>query len=447
MNRSAKLYANALGKPSGRVREMPASANELTWQTRWFSGAFGRSFTAEDGQQVVIEDFGEWNREAGPDFVKASVRTGRNSRIGAVEVDMHPGGWEQHGHSTNPAYEDVVLHVVVQRAKRHHFTRTLSHRSVPRICLADHPCGETEWEPGAPARPGRCMAPLRMLSDDRLNDLLRVAARRRMEIKGRLLAAMIESRGADTALFEALAIAMGYKNNKFPFQLLAQRVPRRLAASPRGEALLFGLAGFLERPEPKSGGGRKHMATLWHTWWKMRAGFTRLILMKTDWRLAGLRPANHPARRLGALAAIAKDWRRIRPALEKCDLAMLQDVLGQLAHPFWSFHLAWNSPRKASPLALIGPERISDIFINIALPLAIANGREPSGWDNLPAKSGNATLKVVSARLFGGRSPRTLRHTLCSQQGLLQIYEDFCLRDHGECADCRFPGLVTHLTA
>jgi hypothetical protein len=30
---------------------------------------------------------------------------------------------------------------------------------------------------------------------------------------------------------------------------------------------------------------------------------------------------------------------------------------------------------------------------------------------------------------------------------MLQIYADFCLRDHGECTHCRFPALVAGLPA
>jgi hypothetical protein len=89
---------------------------------------------------------------------------------------------------------------------------------------------------------------------------------------------MIEARGVDAALFEATAVALGYKNNKLPFQLLAQRVPLSDAASARGEALLFGVAGFLEKPEPPAGAARTEVAELWSSWWKLRAARSNSIL-------------------------------------------------------------------------------------------------------------------------------------------------------------------------
>ena len=442
-----RAYDRALRSGTSRVaEELPAPDNELSWQARWFSGACGREFTTTAGRKVVMTDFGEWNRESGPDFVRATVKIDGREHRGAIEVDLEAGGWERHRHAVNPAYEDVALHVVVRRATKRHFSRTASHREVPQVCLADHPGTSAEWPGFAAARPGRCAAPLRQLRPDSLTALLAESARRRLERKGADLSAMIRARGPDAALYEAVAVALGYKNNKLPFQLLAQRVPPRTAASARGEALLFGLAGFLEKPQPPSGRARDETAALWSTWWKQRAACSGLILPRTAWKLTGVRPANHPLRRLGALAVIARRWKTVRAAVESTDMTRLENVLGSLEHPFWSFHTTWNSPRRKTALALVGSDRIREIYANIALPLALARGADPA-WLDLPAGPPNTSLRVVSARLFGGPLPRNLPKRLFVHQGLLQIYVDFCLRDHDECAQCRFPSLVASLPA
>jgi hypothetical protein len=447
VNTLRRAYEQALRGGTGRVAE-PATSHdsELTWQARWFSGACGREFTTSAGQTAVVTDFGQWNREAGPDFVHATVMIAGREHRGAIEVDLEASGWEQHRHAVNPAYEDVVLHVIVRRPSKKHFTRTNTHREIPQICLSDHAATEAEWPSSAAARPGRCLAPLRELGAAQISDLLAVAARRRLESKGAALQTMIASRGPDAALYEAVAIALGYKNNKLPFQLLAQRVPFATAATARGEALLFGQAGFLERPEPPPGPARTELTALWSDWWKLRASHANSILPRTAWKLTGLRPANHPLRRIAALCAVAKRWKSVRAALESGDLARLEKVLGSLQHPFWSFHTTWNSPRRKAPLALLGPDRIREIHANIALPLALARGEDPD-WLDLASGPPNTSMRVVSARLFGGPVPRSLPKRLFVHQGMLQIYADFCLRDHGECAQCRFPALIAGLPA
>ena len=439
-----RAYEQALRAKTPRVAESAEPENELAWQARWFSGACGRTFTTTSGTGVVIADFGRWNREAGPDFVDASVRINGKEFHGAIEVDLSPSGWEQHGHATNAAYENVVLHVIVQKSARRHFSRTSAHREVPQICLADHDSAAPEWSGFAAARPGRCLAPLREIPPEKLCDLLAVAAQRRLERKASDLRRMMESRGTDAALYEAVAIALGYKNNKLPFQLLVQRVPLDSASSTKGEALLFGVAGFLERPEPPSGAAKSELAQLWSAWWKQRGSFVNSILPRSAWNLAGIRPANHPLRRIAALSAVARRWKSVSTALESADLGRLADVLARLEHPFWSFHTTWNSPRRKTPLSLIGADRIREIYANIALPLALVRGRDPA-WREIPSGPPNTSLRVVSARLFGGPLPRSLPKKMYVHQGLLQIYTDFCLRDHSECTDCRFPSLVAGL--
>jgi hypothetical protein len=207
---------------------------------------------------------------------------------------------------------------------------------------------------------------------------------------------MINARGADAALFESVAVALGYKNNKLPFQLLAQRVSLAAAASRNGEAMLFGLAGFLEKPEPPAGAARTEVAALWSDWWKLRAAHANAILPRQAWKLTGVRPANHPLRRIGALAALAKRWKSVRTALESADLSRLEHVLGSLEHPFWSFHTTWKSPRRKKSLALLGSDRIREIHANIALPLALARGEEPT-WLDIPGGPPNTSLRVVSS--------------------------------------------------
>lgn len=442
-----QAYKQALQGQTPRVEDTAATAgNELGWQARWFSGACGREFVCEDGREVSVAGFGEWNREAGPDFANARVRIAGEERHGAIEVDLDAAGWEQHRHATNPDYENVVLHVVVRRSARRHFPRTASNREVPQVCLSGASCERPALPPATASQRTHCCAPLRDLSHERLRDLLAVAARRRMERKGAALADMINARGADAALYEAVAVALGYKNNKLPFQLLAQRVPSAVAATPRGEALLFGLAGFLEKPQPPSGEARAAIASLWKSWWRQRAEREHLILPRTTWRLTGLRPPNHPLRRLGGLAIIAKRWKTIRAAIESGELVPLEKALGALQHPFWSFHTTWNSPRRSEPLALIGPDRIRDIYANISLPLAIARGAQPQ-WLDLSTAPSNSASRLAADRLFGGPLPRALATRLCVQQALMQIYADFCLQGHGECSHCRLPALVESLSA
>jgi hypothetical protein len=92
-------------------------------------------------------------------------------------------------------------------------------------------------------------------------------------------------------------------------------------------------------------------------------------------------------------------------------------------------------------MALVGESRIAELLANVLLPLFLAEGHEIWGvYEMLPARLSNRRLETGAARLFGGDPRRSLfTKTIAQQQALLQIYEDFCLQDNSDCAQCPFP--------
>ena len=100
-------------------------------------------------------------------------------------------------------------------------------------------------------------------------------------------------------------------------------------------------------------------------------------------------------------------------------------------------------------MALIGQSRVADILANVLFPFWVAHDAEaaspPSArlsmeYAKLPAQLSNRRLETAATRLFGNDSRRKeFLKTVAHQQGLLQIYEDFCMQDNSDCAQCPFP--------
>jgi hypothetical protein len=110
-------------------------------------------------------------------------------------------------------------------------------------------------------------------------------------------------------------------------------------------------------------------------------------------------------------------------------------------------------------MALIGESRVAEILANVLFPFWLAedvrHGEsvqwriDPSTplrtslwmeYAKLPARLSNRRLETAATRLFGSDPRRPLfTKTVAHQQGLLQIYEDFCMQDNSDCAQCPFP--------
>ena len=473
----SNLYARwrAPASAAAALREAEEAApTERLLQQIWEHQRLRRDeLRALDGRPLRVLHPGFWNHEAGPDFRGAVVQFGGEpARTGDVEIDLHPAGWRGHGHDGNPAYRDVVLHVVWDADSNAVCPLpTLELRS-----RLDSPLSELSlWlshETDAPGLlAGQCSAPLRDLPENIVREVLHEAALIRLKRKASEFAARARQVGWEQSLWEGLCGALGYKHNVWPMRRVAELFPirpgRELNKRPTAIALqarLLGVSGLLPAELSFRAGANKHLRRLWDQWWREREEFAELILPRRVWRFNGLRPANHPERRL-ALAAHWLATGRLPAKLEQwftsqiADNRLAESLLGLLqskGDEFWSWHWTFRSARMAKPQPLLGPQRVTDLAVNVVLPwfwMRAAAGKNDALQQTAehryfcwPKSEDNAVLRLARQRLLGGARARPLR-TAAMQQGVLQIVRDFCEHSNALCENCRFPELVRNLNA
>ena len=191
-------------------------------------------------------------------------------------------------------------------------------------------------------------------------------------------------------------------------------------------------------------------------WWRERDDFSDCVLPRALWHFHGLRPANHPQRRL----ALASYWwiantgsaRTPRPtildAFER-RIGTPEDLLRILQgpdDPFWSWHWTLRSPRLRSAQPLLGLARLTDLAVNVILPWLWSRDTKrreeiEARYFDWPAGEDNSLLRLARQRLLGTNSQKVLGNA-AAQQGLLQIVRDFCEHSNALCENCHFPELV-----
>ena len=409
----ASRYESA--RRSDHLREGAVRQGEIEIQARLFNGEYGTKWHTTDGEAFEILHFGEWNREAGPDFKGAVIHFEKSGeKTGDIEVDREARDWERHGHALNASFSGVVLHFFIEGSREQAFARTLDHRAVTQARLVvDSPAEphETKLAEHVSIEEGA-----RMISE---------AAEFRLRNKHTAHARAISLHGADAAMFHAIATGLGYKNNAIPLLLAAQRAGLRRSGGVSGEALLFGLAGFLE---PRSFDDadditRRYLKPLWDEWWTIRDAMMRIVLDPKMWKLSGIRPSNHPHRRLGALAAVATGFGTLRKATQESGAKGFRAFLESLDHPYWRRHWNLRAAELTKPVALIGSDRITDLLINAFLPsqpLDIARSK----LERLHGPYPSGRLLRASKWLVGCVEPKLMRSAR-DQQGLLQLHADF----------------------
>lgn len=466
-------YRELLPQPQRRVEERTARYGVFPYSERHLQCLWADEHWRPELQTILAEDVkvispGRWNLEAGPDFLDAVLLAGPDKRriMGDVEIHIRPEDWEHHGHGNDPRYARVIAHVT-------YFPGTVKTGSLPsgtiQIALRDALRCDPEFSfenidvtayPYEVTRPELtlCAQALNHWESEAHAAVLIAAGEERLRIKSQRLQRAMAEQGEEQALYTETMAALGYKHNRFPFRLLAMRVPVAQLQQVANDgdsayAILAGVSGLL--PDKLASNwdkdARAFVRSTWDTWWKQRATWEHAGMDPGIWYTASVRPQNHPRRRLAAAAGLfgsKPDVFARLTALDPTDarswFRQAQTILMDIPVPvFWRHHLGFAGKRHATPVSVIGPSRAAAIVSNVFVPFLAATGQSVQHLlDHLPSQGGNAITRQTAVLLFGRDHNPALYRDGLREQGLIQIFHDFCIRLGATCEDCPFPAAI-----
>ena len=71
-----------------------------------------------EGGKIIVIHPGDYNRDSGPDFFNARISIAGTEWAGNVEIHTRSSHFDIHGHQSDPAFNNVILHVVAENDKR-----------------------------------------------------------------------------------------------------------------------------------------------------------------------------------------------------------------------------------------------------------------------------------------------------------------------------------------
>ena len=341
-----------------------------------------RDLRTSAGETITIQQFGLHNKDAGPDFDDARLTIDGTRWAGRVEMHLKSSDWYAHRHDDDPAYDGVILHVVLED------DRPVYRRDGSRIpCLELRgriPTGirntywrllhNEQWVPCANLLDG-VSSPVRTLW------LQRVLAGRLQRKAADLLRIVVrEGRDWEAAFYELLARGLGGKVNGDAMAMLARSLPLRIVQKHKHsllqlEALLFGQSGLL--PDPADGEDG-YVTRLRREYALLRVKHGLDPVPATAWRFLRMRPRNFPTVRIAQLAALYhRSGQLFGKSLAAADVGELGNMFDVRLSNYWKEHYRFGAKTQRSERRL-GDTAVRSLIINTVVPAYLAYGRHRS---------------------------------------------------------------------
>lgn len=411
---------------------MQESFIHFIWQYQYFNR---QDLCTTKGEPVQVLKQGVYNRQnAGPDFRGAKLRVDGMDWYGDVELHIRSSDWQRHSHEKDGAYNSVILHVVWEvdaEALRQDGT------AIPQLELRGR-VEERMLEQYEGLMKSRhsipCAPQLEQVNSLTKFSMLDKALLERLRRKSAIILDWVQENGGDweTAAYWLLGQNFGFKKNNEAFLALMKKLPLKVLAKHRDqplqqEALLFGMAGFLE-DIPDS--DQQYLKQLQQEWNFLGQKYQLLDkrMNRHEWKFLRMRPANFPTVRLAQLAAVLHARHHLF-SLFSAELPV-KELIGILRKPqsaYWQEHYDMGK-RSKSKIPTLGASSAQNLLINTAAPLLAAYGvyTDQESWIDRTMQ----LLQQISAEsnsiLDEWKSLGLIPQHAFDSQALLELYNEFC---------------------
>jgi len=422
---------------------MQESFLHYIWQFQYFDK---RDLRTTSGEKIEVFLPGNPNSDSGPDFGNAKIKIGNIDWVGSIEMHTQSSNWYDHGHDSDPAYENVILHVVWSLDKEIHrndgtLIPTLELNNKVEESLIHQYKKLIENPSSIP-----CEKLFPEVTDLVKHSMLDKALMQRLETRADQIIQLLKNTNNDweEVTYQLFARNFGFKINHDPFFQLANAVQRKIILKhgdnlTQIEALLFGQAGFLDY-----GIKDEYFKTLQREYKVLSSkyGLENQKLIKANWKFMRLRPANFPTIRIAQFASLfyknGNLFSKIIDVQTEVQLSKLFDIN---TSDYWHNHYRFGR-KTARSISKMGKESIDNLIINSVSPLLVAYGKVQDEQElidravdllHMVQPEKNKITKIWASLGYTAKDA-------FDSQGLIELNNNFCLKR--SCLNCNIGAAI-----
>lgn len=340
---------------------------QYIWQFQYFNTS---ELQTAAGEKLQVVFPGKLNTNQGPDFTGAQVKIDDTTLVGSVELHLKTSQWKDHGHSDDPNYKNVILHVV--------FENDLQQSSLPVLELQPR-ISNLLLEKYAVLMnsPGfiPCANSVSEIKEITWLSWKERLLAERLTRKSTLVFQFIEESNAhwEESFWWMLARNFGIKTNSEAFEAVAKSIPVAILAKHKHqihqlEALLFGQAGLL------NGNFKEEYPKLLQREYNFLKKKYDLRPIHIPVHFLRMRPGNFPTIRLAQLAVLIQNSAHLfSKILESDKISEVKKLFDITANDYWHYHYRFDES-SAFKKKNIGKDMIDNVIINTIVPVLFAYG-------------------------------------------------------------------------
>jgi len=406
------------------------------WKFRKFDAL---NLKTAQGELITIIKTGDYLELSGPDFFNSLITIGNQKWAGNIEIHIKSSDWYLHNHEKDPAYANVILHVVWENDTA---IFREDNTEIAVLVLKEYVSKETVESYNALVSPKSwisCERQLKEIDDFVFKNWQERLFFERLERKSKFIFQLLEETNQDweAVLFCLLAKNFGLNTNGNSFFQIAKAIPFSVIRKESFEienleALFFGISGLLETEKED----------VYYKDLKFRYFYLlhKYQIEKTyvdPVQFFKLRPDNFPTIRLSQLAGLYHTYQNLFSNI--IDLKSVKNVYNLLSvstSSYWHCHYQFDkeSPKKSKTLS---KSFLDLLIINTIIPLQFAYsnmmGESPAedliDFINEVASEKNAVIDKFNS--FGIQSKSAFE-----SQTLLELKNEYC--NQKACLKCAF---------
>ena len=379
------------------------------------------------GNEIKIINPGLQNHQSGPDFKNSKIKIEDKTWIGNVEIHVKTSDWIKHGHSSDKAYDSIILHVVYENdivLEEHIFRKVHTLELKPYIdnyFLENYENFKSQkgWI--------TCESQIHKIDSFHISTWLDRLKIERLERKTNRILEILESFQGDWERTFVVWVcrAYGFKFNADSMEWLGNKLSSKmLINSSNTEALLLGISGLL--PEISND---FYVNQLIKDFQYEKVKWNLTSLQPAIWKTGVVRPPNQPALRIVQLAAFLSKckggfWSFI---LEIESIPQILIYLQSEPNVYWETHYGFGKESKKHSTP-ISEAAFQLIMINSVIPFMFIYGKaldKPEFTER--ALNFLHTLKPESNGIINKwRGLKIPLQNAGDSQALIELYNEYC---------------------